>query len=80
MCDTDGRLLEAQVQIGDTQDRDGAVPVLKTSRTRHPLAWLAYAAVAYNSDQAVYVKTPILLSTPVRPRRLDASCFYRAAP
>jgi transposase len=51
MCDTDGRLLEVQVQTGDTQDRDGAVPLLKASRARHPFVSLAYADTAYNSDR-----------------------------
>lgn len=51
MCDTDGRLLEVQVQSADTQDRDGAVPVLKASRARHPFVELAYADSAYNSER-----------------------------
>lgn len=51
MCDTDGRLLEVQIQTGDTQDRDGAVPVLKAARARHPFVELADADSAYNSER-----------------------------
>lgn len=51
MCDTDGRLLEVQIQTADTQDRDGAVPVLQASRARHPFVELAYADTAYNSER-----------------------------
>src|SRR5690606_16218130 len=42
MTDTDGRLLALEVQMADMQDRDGAVPLLKASRQRHPFVGLAY--------------------------------------
>lgn len=51
MTDTDGRLLVVEIQTADTQDRDGAVLLLKASRLRHPLVELAYADSAYNSDR-----------------------------
>jgi len=36
MVDTDGRALELLVHPGDIRDRDGAVPLLRQSRSRHP--------------------------------------------
>ena len=49
MVDTDGRTLEILVPPADMQDRDGAVPLLKLSRGRHPFVKLAYADSAYAS-------------------------------
>lgn len=51
MVDTDGRALELLVHGADVQDRDGAVPLLRQSRQRHPLVEHAYADSAYNSDR-----------------------------
>ena len=51
MVDTDGRALELIVHPADIQHRDGAVPLLKRSRTRHPFVKLAYADSAYNSPR-----------------------------
>jgi transposase len=51
MVDTDGRALELLVHGADVQDRDGAVPLLRQSRQRHPLVKHAYADSAYNSDR-----------------------------
>jgi transposase len=51
MVDTDGRALELLVHPADIQDRDGAVPLLKMSRGRHPFVELAYADSAYNSPR-----------------------------
>ena len=51
MVDTDGRLLDLYVSPADAQDRDGAMPLLKTSRRRHPLVERAYADTAYNSPR-----------------------------
>jgi transposase len=51
MVDTDGRALELLVHGADVQDRDGAVPLLRQSRQRHPLIEHAYADSAYNSDR-----------------------------
>ena len=51
MVDTDGRSLEWLVHPGDIQDRDGAVPLLKHSRKRHPCVEQAFADSAYSSDR-----------------------------
>lgn len=51
MVDTDGRLLGLLVHRADVQDRDGAVPLLKASRSRHPFVAKAFADSAYNSDR-----------------------------
>lgn len=49
--DTDGRPLGLLVHRADVQDRDGAVPLLKASRSRHPFVAKAFADSAYNSDR-----------------------------
>jgi transposase len=49
MVDTDGRALALLVHPADVQDRDGAVPLLKQSRLRHPFVERAFADSAYNS-------------------------------
>ena len=51
MVDTEGRTLELLVHPADVQDRDGAVPLLKMSRDRHPFVALAYADSAYASPR-----------------------------
>jgi len=51
MVDTDGRPLSLLVHRADVQDRDGAVPLLKISRSRHPFVAKAFADSAYNSDR-----------------------------
>jgi transposase len=51
MVDTDGRPLELLIHPADVQDRDGAVPLLKQSRRRHPFVQLAFADSAYNSER-----------------------------
>ena len=48
---TDGRLLVAQLHAADVQDRDGAVPLLKTSRRSFPFIELAFADAAYASER-----------------------------
>ena len=53
MVDTDGRPLGLLVHPADVQDRDGAVPLLKASRSRHPFVAKAFADSAYNSDRVV---------------------------
>lgn len=60
MTDTDGRLLALEVQTADTQDRDGAVPLLKASRQRHPFVSLAYADSAYRGERVANVTSIIL--------------------
>ena len=51
MVDTDGRALKLLVHPADVQDRDGAVPLLKQSRRRHPFVERAFADSAYNSPR-----------------------------
>ena len=51
MVDTDGRPLGLLIHPADVQDRDGAVPLLKASRSRHPFIAKAFADSAYNSDR-----------------------------
>ena len=48
MVDTDGRPLGLLIHPADVQDRDGAVPLLKASRRRHPFVAKAFADSAYN--------------------------------
>ena len=49
MVDTDGRPLGLLIHPADVQDRDGAVPLLRKSRSRHPFVAKAFADSAYNS-------------------------------
>jgi transposase len=54
----------------DVQDRDGAVPLLKASRSRHPFVAKASADSAYNSDavgNATSVDVQIVAGLPTRP-------------
>lgn len=51
MVDTDGRALKLIVHPADVQDRDGAVPLLKQSRSRHPFVETAFADTAYSSPR-----------------------------
>lgn len=47
MVDTDGRALVIQAHPADVQDRDGAIPLLKSSRGSFPFVELAFADSAY---------------------------------
>ncbi len=51
MVDTDGRLLDLQIGSAAVQDRDGAVPLLQSSRVRFPFVELAFADTAYAADR-----------------------------
>ena len=51
MVDTDGRPLSLLIHPANVQDRDGAVPLLKASRSRHPFVAKAFADSAYNSER-----------------------------
>jgi len=51
MVDTDGRALVIQAHAADIQDRDGAVPLLRASRTPFPFVELAFADSAYNAGR-----------------------------
>lgn len=60
MVDTDGRALSLLVHGAGVQDRDGAVPLLRQSRTRHPFVATAFADSAYHADR-VRDATPIAI-------------------
>ena len=51
MVDTDGRALMIQAHPADVQDRDGAVPLLKASRSSFPFIELAFADSAYGAQR-----------------------------
>lgn len=51
MVDTDGRPLVLLVHPANVQDRDGAVPLLKASRSLYPFVATAFADSAYNSGR-----------------------------
>jgi len=51
MVDTDGRALLVQAHSADIQDRDGAIPLLKASRSSFPFVERVFADSAYNADR-----------------------------
>jgi putative transposase len=51
MVDTDGRALVMQIHAADTQDRDGAVPLLKASRRAFPFVERVFADSAYAGER-----------------------------
>jgi len=51
MVDTDGRALVIPAHAADIQDRDGAIPLLQTSRQSFPFVELTFADTAYNADR-----------------------------
>jgi transposase len=51
IVDTDGRALVLQAHPADIQDRDGAIPLLKASRSSFPFIKLAFADSAYGADR-----------------------------
>jgi transposase len=57
MVDTDGRALKLIVHPADVQDRDGAVPLLKQLRLRHPFLQRAFADSAYGSPRVAEATT-----------------------
>ena len=78
MVDTDGRPLVLQAHTAATQDRDGAVPLLKASRKSFPFVELAFADSAYGSDRVadatsitieIVRKHPEQVGFAVHPRR-----------
>jgi hypothetical protein len=52
MVDTDGRPLVLQVHPASVQDRDGAIPLLKSSRCRFPFVERANQTVGYASSSS----------------------------
>ena len=88
MVDTDGRALGLLVHEADVQDRDGAVPLLKRSRRRHPFVTLVYADSAYSSPRvaaATLIGIEIVRKFAdqtgfvVHPRRLGDRAYLRLA-
>ncbi len=85
MVDTDGRLLCVQVQPASVQDRDGAVPLLRASRSRFPFVEHAFADSAYAGDRVakatsiaveIVRKPPNQIGFAVHPRRwVVERCF-----
>lgn len=51
MVDTDGRSLVLVPQSADTQDRDGAGPLLRLSRLSFPFVTRAFADAGYAGDR-----------------------------
>ncbi len=79
MVDSDGRALILQAHPADVQDRDGAVPLLKASRSSFPFVELVFADSAY----ANRVKTATASLLPSRssgrlPIRPDSTCCQDA--
>jgi len=58
LVDTDGRALVIHAHRADIQDRDGAIPVLKTSRRSYPFVARTFADSAYGAGR-VQDATPI---------------------
>ena len=85
MVDTDGRMLEIQVESAAVQDRDGAVPLLEASRRRFPFVRLAFAGSAYAAQRVrdatsiaieIVRKIPGQVGFEVHPRRwVVQRCF-----
>lgn len=85
MVDTDGRALQVQVGPASVQDRDGAVPLLQSSRRSFPFVELAFADTAYAADRVrdatsiviqIVRKIPGQVGFEVHPRRwVVERCF-----
>ena len=85
LVDTDGRLLVLQVHPASVQDRDGAVPLLQTSRRSFPFVERAFADAAYAADRVaeatriaieIVRKPPGQVGFAVHPRRwVVERCF-----
>ncbi len=58
MVDTDGRALKLHVHAADIQDRDGAGPLLRASRSSWPFVQLAFADSGYQGPR-VAAASPI---------------------
>ena len=85
MVDTDGRALVIQAHGADVQDRDGAIPLLKTSRKAFPFVELAFAGSAYAAQRVqdatsiaieVVKKHPDQAGFAVLPRRWVVERFF----
>src|SRR5258708_411796 len=85
LVDTDGRGLELQVQAASVQDRDGAVPVLQTSRDQYPLIQQVFADSVYAGERVanatsivveIVRKLPDQVGFQVLPRRWVVERFF----
>jgi transposase len=76
MVDTDGRPLMLQVHPASVQDRDGAVPLLKASRSRFPFVRCAFADTAY-AAQRVAEATSIAIEIVRKP---PGQCGFAVQP
>jgi transposase len=85
LVDTDGRALLLQVSPGDVQDRDGAVPLLRTSRRWFPFIDRVFADTAYASQRVanatriiveIVRKLPDQVGFAVLPRRWVVERFF----
>jgi putative transposase len=72
MVDTDGRPPGLLIHPADVQDRDGAVPLLKASRSRHPFVAKVFADSAYNSERVANVTS---IDVQIVPRIADQNGF-----
>jgi len=85
LVDTDGRPLVLQVHPACVHDRDGAVPLLKASRSRFPFIELAFADSAYAAERVrdatciaiqIVRKIPGQVRFEVHPRRWVVECCF----
>ena len=85
LADTDGRALLLQVSAADAQDRDGAVPLLRTSRRWFPFIERVFADTAYAGERVanatriiveIVHKLPDQVGFAVLPRRWVVERFF----
>src|SRR5271167_4863588 len=85
MVDTDGRALVLQTHPASVQDRDGAVPLLKSSRAAFPFVERTFADNAYAADRVagatriaieIVRKHPDQIGFAVQPRRWVVERFF----
>ena len=85
LVDTDGRALLLQVHAADLQDRDGAVPLLRTSRGLFPWIERVFADTGYAADRVatatrlvveIVPKHPDQVGFAVHPRRWVVERFF----
>jgi putative transposase len=85
MVDTDGRALVLQAHPASVQDRDGAVPLLQTSRSSFPFIDHVFADSAYAGERVanatrivveIVRKLPDQIGFAVLPRRWVVERFF----
>jgi putative transposase len=85
LVDTDGRALVLVPQAADIQDRDGAVPLLRTSRGLFPFIERVFADSGYSGEQVatatrivveIIRKHPDQVGFAVQPRRWVVERFF----